>query len=605
MVSAAAAAVAGPRRARLRRPRRRTAAGAPPGAPGVLLALVAAFAPVAWLVRVAVGLVVLGAGRPRRALRRARALGLGPARDRPRPGAAAARAVVDPGGPGVRGRGPAARRRAPARRDGRGDRAARRPLRRPRRRRWRSAWCPPSSPCSLWSRAPPACRCWCAGWSPSCRPPSPPRSARCRLDLAAVTVSAGPASCSCSCRPRSWSRRCSAPRAPGPARRARTGGRPAARVAIAVLAVVAAVVPATGLAWFVAGGDAAPRRGPGAAASRPTWCRARRPGPSTASWCVRGTVEDGLTYTVRRGDGVTLGEDEILDLSPEDAGFTDAVRALASRPTPELVDRRWPTAASSTSCCPRPPTATWRPSLDATGGLLAGQRGGPHHPGLAGRPAAEPRRRRRDPRPGCASCCWWCRASPCCGCSSSVPRPPTGGVHEPLHRPAPAGQQTGQSTGRRSATRRGRLEVTAVLAVLAPVLTGSLLAARWHRAGGQADLGAPEQTTLRTATLGCPEGRKDGDRGRWSRPTARRRGEVRVGRGADAEDPRGRSWDDRQPTPPGRRVTVRAEGDLAPGLVAGRVGGSPLGAAQCASPERRDLVHRRRRGRRSTPRCSS
>jgi hypothetical protein len=50
-----------------------------------------------------------------------------------------------------------------------------------------------------------------------------------------------------------------------------------------------------------------------------------------------GSVEDGITYRIRRDDGTTLGEDEVLTLADEDAGLTDEVRALVSSPTPGVV----------------------------------------------------------------------------------------------------------------------------------------------------------------------------------------------------------------------------------------------------------------------------
>jgi hypothetical protein len=48
---------------------------------------------------------------------------------------------------------------------------------------------------------------------------------------------------------------------------------------------------------------------------------------------LTGTVADGLHYTIRRDDGTTLGEDEIVALSAPDQAFTDAVSTLVSRPT--------------------------------------------------------------------------------------------------------------------------------------------------------------------------------------------------------------------------------------------------------------------------------
>ena len=60
-------------------------------------------------------------------------------------------------------------------------------------------------------------------------------------------------------------------------------------------------------------------------------------GPEHGVLVVRGDVETGLDYAIRRGDGDTLGEDEILALTPEDEAFSDALRALVSRPTPEVI----------------------------------------------------------------------------------------------------------------------------------------------------------------------------------------------------------------------------------------------------------------------------
>lgn len=54
---------------------------------------------------------------------------------------------------------------------------------------------------------------------------------------------------------------------------------------------------------------------------------------------VRGSVDDGLTYTVLRGDGTTVGENEILALTPEDRTLSALVQQLASRPTAAVVDQ--------------------------------------------------------------------------------------------------------------------------------------------------------------------------------------------------------------------------------------------------------------------------
>jgi len=142
-----------------------------------------------------------------------------------------------------------------------------------------------------------------------------------------------------------------------------------ARGAVAVLAVVAASVPLTGLAWFVAGGHAHLDEDP--AGGIPAYMlQSAETGPEHGILVVRGTVGDGLTYEVRRGDGVTLGEDEVLDLSPEDTGLSDAVRELASRPTPDLVTELADRGIEYV-VLPAPADGDVAASLDATGGLLA------------------------------------------------------------------------------------------------------------------------------------------------------------------------------------------------------------------------------------------
>lgn len=53
---------------------------------------------------------------------------------------------------------------------------------------------------------------------------------------------------------------------------------------------------------------------------------------------VRGDIQDGLTYAVLRGDGTTIGEDEILALTPQDQTLSSLVQQLATRPTAAVVD---------------------------------------------------------------------------------------------------------------------------------------------------------------------------------------------------------------------------------------------------------------------------
>ncbi|GAA1972362.1 hypothetical protein GCM10009798_36900 [Nocardioides panacihumi] len=109
------------------------------------------------------------------------------------------------------------------------------------------------------------------------------------------------------------------------------------RAAAAGLAIVALVVPLGGLAWAVAGdhgalGDAPP-------ADVPAYMlQAAAEGPEHGILVLHGSVAAGVRYSVVRGDGVTLGEDEILALTPEDTGFSTLVQEFVSRPDQHTVD---------------------------------------------------------------------------------------------------------------------------------------------------------------------------------------------------------------------------------------------------------------------------
>ncbi|MFC5494854.1 glycosyltransferase [Nocardioides caricicola] len=109
------------------------------------------------------------------------------------------------------------------------------------------------------------------------------------------------------------------------------------RAVAAVVAVAAAVVPLGGLAWWL--GAAENTVADGVDTDIPVYMvESSEQGPEHGILVVRGSVDEGLTYSVRRGDGVTMGEDEILALTSEDEDFTAQVRELVSRPTPEVID---------------------------------------------------------------------------------------------------------------------------------------------------------------------------------------------------------------------------------------------------------------------------
>ena len=94
-----------------------------------------------------------------------------------------------------------------------------------------------------------------------------------------------------------------------------------------------------------------------------------RDGPEHGILVVRGSVESGLRYTVRREDGIRLGEDEIASHSEVDQQFDDQVAALVSRPTPTVV-AGLADAGVEYVVLPSPADPDVAAALDATGGLV-------------------------------------------------------------------------------------------------------------------------------------------------------------------------------------------------------------------------------------------
>lgn len=143
--------------------------------------------------------------------------------------------------------------------------------------------------------------------------------------------------------------------------------RGALRVAAAGLALVAAAVPVGGLAWFVVGGgdELADDQDAGIPAYM---VQSSREGPEHGILVVRGSVEDGLSYTVRRDDGVTTGEDEVLALAGQDRDFTALVQGLTARPTPESV-QALASRGIEYVVLPAPADGEVAAALDATAGL--------------------------------------------------------------------------------------------------------------------------------------------------------------------------------------------------------------------------------------------
>jgi GT2 family glycosyltransferase len=102
------------------------------------------------------------------------------------------------------------------------------------------------------------------------------------------------------------------------------------------LAVVAALVPLGGVGWWLLTPDNALARDADQAV--PVYMQqSSLIGEEHGVLVVGGSVDDGITYRIRRDDGTTVGEDEILTLADEDAELTSEVRALVSSPTPAVV----------------------------------------------------------------------------------------------------------------------------------------------------------------------------------------------------------------------------------------------------------------------------
>ncbi|MGI8524245.1 MAG: glycosyltransferase, partial [Nocardioides sp.] len=134
------------------------------------------------------------------------------------------------------------------------------------------------------------------------------------------------------------------------------------------LATVAAVVPAVGLGWFVlqGPGDLTDTR----ASNIPEYMvQTSILSPANGILVIRGDVAHGLSYTVRRGDGVTLGEDEILAGITPDPAFDRGVVGLVSRPTPGVV-AGLADAGIRYVVLPAPADGDVAAGLDGTAGLV-------------------------------------------------------------------------------------------------------------------------------------------------------------------------------------------------------------------------------------------
>lgn len=148
----------------------------------------------------------------------------------------------------------------------------------------------------------------------------------------------------------------------------RTGWSTPVRAVALVLAAAATVVPLLGTTWFAVGGHGtlADDRDSGIPAYM---VQSSMVGPEHGVLVVRGDLADGLDYVVRRGDGVTVGEDEVIVLAGEDRTLTEAVRTMVSRPTGQEVATLADLGVEYV-VLPAPVDPDVAAGLDATAGLV-------------------------------------------------------------------------------------------------------------------------------------------------------------------------------------------------------------------------------------------
>ena len=131
--------------------------------------------------------------------------------------------------------------------------------------------------------------------------------------------------------------------------------------------VLVTLVPALGLGWALLSGDN--RLVEDADSGIPAYMvQAAEAGDQHGILVLRGSVADGLTYDVWRGDGITLGEDEIRAYAEPDATLTDEIRSLVSDPSKSVVEQL-ATAGIEYVVLPAPADGDVAAQLDATTGL--------------------------------------------------------------------------------------------------------------------------------------------------------------------------------------------------------------------------------------------
>ncbi|KRB79645.1 hypothetical protein ASE01_23245 [Nocardioides sp. Root190] len=105
---------------------------------------------------------------------------------------------------------------------------------------------------------------------------------------------------------------------------------------LALVGLVGVLAPLVGLVWFAGWGgedlaDDQPSDVPVYMAQR------AEQADQDGVLVLRGSIDEGLRYEVHRGDGPTLGEDEIAALTSEDEDATAVIRGLVTSPDPDAA----------------------------------------------------------------------------------------------------------------------------------------------------------------------------------------------------------------------------------------------------------------------------
>ncbi len=147
-------------------------------------------------------------------------------------------------------------------------------------------------------------------------------------------------------------------------------------VAVGAMVAAAVAVPLIGLGWFTV--SAPDRLTDRDTSGIPAYMVQEAVlAPERGVLVLRGSVATGVDYSVRRGDGVTLGEDEIIARTPEDRSFTEIVSVLTSQPTPAAVQELASQGVAYIVLLPPVGSSGGltdgriSSGLDATGGLVA------------------------------------------------------------------------------------------------------------------------------------------------------------------------------------------------------------------------------------------